>query len=476
MMRRSFNSFLLWGIFSIGLLTSCGVDRSGEYYALIQTKTWIYDVMQQYYLFYEDIPSEDRVNFFDRPADFLESVVSDKDGKNGVIFSHVDSVFTESRATSTYPCFGFEAALVRTEGGSNVLRILYTQPDSPASEAGLKRGDWIIAVDNKAIPTNDYYTDYIEHPTSSHTFTLGEFAPPTENNPDNTDEEYTDYSEFDTLGTVQLPAPRYVEEQDVLNSKIIHVGNHKVLYILYNEFGENSDIIESIFSQSNGQIDDIILDLRYNPGGYVNTAQRICTTLAPQSAMGQPMLNMIYNDKINKTETLTFDNSLIPAGGQLQYDNLYIITSNNTASASEIVINCLRPYMNGRIIQIGAPTFGKNVAQQLFTDESAPNIELWLTTTYLSNSEGYYEYYDDGLLPDYEIEENISGTLGDFGTDSDQLMAPVFYHIMNGNFPVAETLENETSAQSRNSHKTLHRCVTTESSIDKRPRLNLWRK
>lgn len=65
------------------------------------------------------------------------------------MFSHVDSVLTTSRATSTYPCFGFEAALVRTDGGTNALRVLYTQPNSPAEEAGLKRGDWIIAVDNQ---------------------------------------------------------------------------------------------------------------------------------------------------------------------------------------------------------------------------------------------------------------------------------------------------------------------------------------
>lgn len=475
-MKRNSNGFLAWGLSLICLLTSCGEDRSGEYYALIQTKTWIYEVMQQYYLFYEDIPSEDRVDYFDKPQEFLKSVVSDKDGKNGTIFSHVDSVFTESRATSTYPCFGFEAALIRTEEGNNVMRVLYTQPSSPASEAGLKRGDWIIAVDNKEISASDYYTDYIERPKSSHTFTLGKYNPYTGNgdNPDEEEGEYTDYVEFDTLGTVQLPAPRYVEEQDVLDSKIITVGSHKALYILYNEFGETSDAIENIISQATGQFDNIILDLRYNPGGYVSTSQRICTLLAPQTAMGQPMLNMIYNDKINMTETLTFDNNLIPTGGQLQYNNLYVITSGNTASASEVVINCLRPYMSGRIIQIGAPTFGKNVAQQLFTDESAPNIELWLTTTYLSNSEGYYEYYDNGLLPDYEMEEDISGTLGEFGTDGDQLMAPVFYHIMNGGFPVTESPEDGSSAEtlSRNGYR-ISGCRLLGSSIDKKPRLNL---
>lgn len=160
----------------MGLLSSCGEDRSGEYYALIATKTWIYEVMQENYLFYEDIPAEEKLDFFKKPAEFLTSAASSKDQKNGYVFSHVDSVLTTSRATSTYPCFGFEAALVRTDGGTNALRVLYTQPNSPAEEAGLKRGDWIIAVDNQKVSTSDYST-YITRPTKAYSFTLGKYNP-----------------------------------------------------------------------------------------------------------------------------------------------------------------------------------------------------------------------------------------------------------------------------------------------------------
>lgn len=476
MNMRKTSGKLLWAGLAIAcMLSSCGEDRSGEYYALIATKTWIYEVMQENYLFYEDIPSEDRLDFFDRPQEFLESAASDRDGKNGTLFSHVDSVFTESRATSAYPCFGFEAALVRTAEGTNTMRVLYVQPDSPAKEAGLKRGDWIIAVDGKEIPRNDYYTDYIERPSGTHAFTLGKYNPYTEDEAGDmtgNDDEYEEYIEFDTLGVVQLPAPRYVEEQDVLKAGLIDVNSHKNLYILYNEFGEDTNVLESVFSQYAGQFENIILDLRYNPGGYVSTAQRVCTMIAPQSAIGQPFLSMTYNDKINKTETLFFDTNLLASGSPYQYNNLYVITSENTASASEIVINCLKPYMDGQLIQVGTPTFGKNVAQQLFTDESAPNIELWLTTTYLSNSEGYYDYFEDGLQPDFEIEEDLGGELGEFGTESDFLMLPVFYHIANGSFPTTETPEEDnTDASSRTNR--LSRCKVLENSISHKPKLNL---
>ena len=101
-MRKYLIYFILSSIFPTFFLSSCGEDRSGEYYALIASKTWMYETMQQNYLFYEDLPAEDGLDFFDKPADFLISVASDRDQKNGVLFSHIDSVKI-SRVQSSYP-------------------------------------------------------------------------------------------------------------------------------------------------------------------------------------------------------------------------------------------------------------------------------------------------------------------------------------------------------------------------------------
>ncbi|WP_417129525.1 S41 family peptidase [Phocaeicola sp.] len=466
-------SHLIYGWLALmGLLSSCGEDRSGEYYALIATKTWIYEVMQENYLFYEDIPAEEKLDFFKKPAEFLTSAASSKDQKNGYVFSHVDSVLTTSRATSTYPCFGFEAALVRTESRTNALRVLYTQPSSPAAEAGLKRGDWIIAVDNKKISTNDYST-YITRPTKAYSFTLGKYNP----YPDEVNDPEFNYVEFDTLGVIQMPEPRYVEEQDVLKYDIISSNSRKAFYLLYNEFDENTDVLKEILSQISGQqFDDIILDLRYNPGGYVNTAHKLCSALAPATAIGQPFLHMIYNDKINKTETLNFESSSLTGGTSLSYQNLYVLTSENTASASEIVINCLKPYMEGHLYQVGTATYGKNVAQQLFTNPEAPGIELWLTTTYLSNSQGYYDYFKNGLLPDFEIEENYGGELGDFGTAEDLLMQPVLYKMANGSFPVVTNPDESENATTSGRSLTSKQIQLLINPIAQKPHYNRIRK
>lgn len=417
---------IMGGLAISALISSCGEDRSGEYYALISTQTWMYEIMQQEYLYYQDIPDKNSLNFFKKPSEFLSSMVSSKDKKSGSTFSHIDSVFVTTRSTSTTPTFGFEGTMVRAENGSYGIRVLYTQENSPAEEVGLKRGDLIIAANNKKINSSDLF--YITSPKEAYLFTMGKL----------------NERGFDTLQTVQMPSPRIVENKNIYKSDIMEIGGKRVAYIMYNEFGNNdAENLKLLFKDIAGQsVDDIILDLRYNPGGYVNIAQLVSTNLAPQEAMGSVFLKMTHNDKINQTDILNFEQSLLANGSPVNYKNLYVITSSNTASASEIVINCLRPYMAGRLIQVGTATFGKNVAQQLYTDEEkAPMLEFWMTNSLLSNAEDFSDYYTNGLNPDYEIAENFNGELGELGTAQDSLMIPIIKHIETGSFPTTETPE-----------------------------------
>lgn len=424
------------GLATAALISSCGEDRSGEYYALINTQTWMYETMQREYLYYQDLPDRNSLNFFKSPSEFLTSVVSSQDQKSGTSFSHIDSVYI-TRSASTTPTFGFEGTMVRTENGAYGIRILYTQENSPAKEVGLKRGDLIIAANNKKINSSDLF--YITSPKEAYLFTMGKL----------------NGTGFDTLQTVQMPAPRIVENNNLYKSEITECGGKKVAYIMYNEFGNNdTEKLNQLFKNIAGQnINDIILDLRYNPGGYVTTAQMISTNLAPQEALGNTFLKMTHNDIINKTDVLNFEQSMLANGSPINYENLYIITSGNTASASEIVINCLKPYLSGRLIQVGTATFGKNVAQQLYTDEvKAPMLEFWLTNSLLSNADDFSDYYTSGLKPDFEISENFNGELGELGTEQDSIMIPIFKHIETGSFPTTDT-PNEISRSISEKHR-----------------------
>lgn len=454
-MKKIQSYIILGGLILTTLFCSCGEDRSGEYYALIGSKTWIYETMQQNYLYYQDIPKEENLDFFKKPSDFLSNVVSDKDKKYGVTFSHIDSVFTVSKSSSNIPTYGFEGVIIRANDGSNAIKVLYTQENSPAYEAGLKRNSLIIAADGKKIGSNDFF--YITNPEKAYTFTLGKL----------------NEIDFDTLGTVTMPAPRIVENNNILKHNIIQVGAKNALYICYNEFGDERDIdeIKTLFQSLAGQnVNDIILDLRYNPGGYVKTSQVLTTNLAPQEAIGNIFLKMIYNDKINKTDVYNFDVSDLANGSSLSYENLYVITSQNTASASEIVINCLKPYLGERLIQVGTATFGKNVAQRLFTDEvKAPMLEFWLTNSLLSNSKDFSDYFTNGLKPDFDIAENMSGELGELGTEEDSLMLPILYHIKNGAFPPTEDKPNNEDNDNSKS-KSYNKSQLFRNSIDLKPK------
>ena len=395
MIKNFLKTFLACAL-TAGITSSCGEDRSGEYYALIATQTWMYETMQQNYLYYEDIPAEEGLNFFTKPQQFLASLISSKDQKNGIKFSHLDSIYTETKSrSSNFPSFGFEGMMVRVPNGSEAIRVIYTEKDSPAQDAKLKRGDWIIAANGKKLNSNSY-TKYVSRPMEACSFTLGNF----------------NGEGFDTLNVVQMPAPRMVASNNLLETRLITSGTRKAFYILYNEFGRDEKSLKALFAQLAGQeFDDIILDLRYNPGGYVTTSQVVASNLAPAEALDKPFLKMTSNDKIGKTDVYNLVSSKIGATAPLSYKDLYIITSGVTASASEIVINGLKPYMKGRIYQVGEATFGKNVAQSRFFNEQTPDVELWLTTFSISNSEDFGDYFQNGLEPDYKAPDRFSVAL-----------------------------------------------------------------
>ena len=441
------------------LLVACGQDRSGEYYALIATKTWMYDTMEENYLFYQDLPERDNLNFFRKPAEFLRSAMSSKDQKNGIYFSHIDSVFGTSRAfTASYPSYGMECAFLRNSNtGKYYARILYVQQDSPANEMGLRRGDWILDVDSTTLTTSNYET-YISKPVQDHLYHIA---------------RKDDNGEPDTL-YIKMTAPRLVPEPSVYKTRNFTTeSGKKVFYIMYNSFqqGDDESDLKAAFNEGMAESPSyVVLDLRYNPGGYVSTAVLLATMLAPSEALGQTCLNMIYSDKQNKVETVKFSPTVLDGTSQFNFEHLYVLTTSNTASAAEAVINCLRPYLGDKLSQVGDYTFGKNVAQSLFKDEAYPQLEFWLSTSYISNAEGYYDYYANGLAPDHELAENMTDELGELGTEQDQLMIPVIYHIENGAFPIQQTEEDAVSRKGKKQDN----IQVVFNSVTKKPKRSLW--
>ena len=216
---------------------SCGVDRWPEYAHQTALDTWMYDIMQQNYLWYQDLPSYDDVNLFLEPASFLSKVKSKSDS-----YSFVDSVME-----TPLPTYGFDYSLVRSadiDTAYNAL-ITYVIPGSPAEAAGLVRGDWIMKVDTSYI-SKKYETQLLQG-TKARDLVMGEWkkVPVTEEE-DQTNVDTEEGGEGETEyvykvvpngKTLKLPAARSVEDNPVHKYTVLPAEENgqkiKVGYLMY---------------------------------------------------------------------------------------------------------------------------------------------------------------------------------------------------------------------------------------------------
>ena len=260
------------------LLSSCGEDRTGEFYALIEDRMWIEEVMRENYLWAEDMPVIDKEDdYFQEPATFFKNLLS-KNALNGKgdKYSYMEQTKAESRSltldrTSTY---GMEFLLTSDPTGTtahNYARVLYVLPGSPAEKAGIERGDWISAINQDRI-TSDNYKLLIQGGAIS---LQRSQVIQTENG---LGWKVRDNVNVSTSISMEIN-PFYLHQMYEVNGK-------KIAYLVYNEFstGPNNEGTESVYDEQMKQIfaqfkaqspDAFILDLRYNNGGYLQCAQAL---------------------------------------------------------------------------------------------------------------------------------------------------------------------------------------------------------
>ncbi len=202
----------------------------------------------------------------------------------------------------------------------------------------------------------------------------------------------------------------------VYHYSIINEGAKKIGYLMYNQFLSNYDsYIESIFSEfKSNLIDEIIIDLRYNPGGSVNSALLISSLLTGQftnEIFSYEEWNSEIQNYWNNNNPEYLVNRFLSLENSLKMNKIYVLTSRSTASASELLINCLSPYIN--VVQIGTSTYGKYQASITLYDSNnfsnqntnpAHNYAIQPLVMKTLNVNGVTDYYN-GLEPDYIFEE-----------------------------------------------------------------------
>ncbi len=233
-------------------------------------------------------------------------------------------------------------------------------------------------------------------------------------------------------------------------SKVITHQNKKYGYLVYNSFISKYDKqLEDVFSNFKAEgIESLILDLRYNGGGAVSTAILMSSMIAPKSAAKQVFIRTKYNkileDYIKKTESdpeSFFINRLFDHPNNLNLNKLVVLTTNGTASASEMIIYGLKPYME--VYQIGAETTGKYYASMTIDDVENHN---WAIQPLILKSENANNSinYNTGLLPDLALEESWTAKIYPLGDVREEFLARALYYL-TGQYPSSFSLKNSSA-------------------------------
>jgi len=388
-----------------------------------EVNQWIEKIMRQHYLWEDEIPDEGSLDQDLEPDKFFLTLLSESDGieRNGEhqYFSYIEKKSTSTKASSTNESsYGFEFAIYRESAQSTRIYalVLYVLPNSPAADAGLKRGDWVSAIDEVNLSTSNYSKLSSGDAVS---FSLLKYT--------------SDYKALTSDRTIDMPAAREVEDTPFLYNTMIEEGGKKIGYLVYNRFRtgpEGTDDLtydnhlKSLFQnyKSNG-VTEFILDLRYNGGGLISCAQLLSSLLAPQTALSKTFCLLEYNEKQkDKNYTYLFDSSSTVKAGNLNLSRMYVLTGEMTASASELVINALIPYIGREnIIIIGSQTIGKPVGSATYGEDEDVDWLLHPITVRIFNAEKEADYAN-GFIPDYLLDElNFGQLLYPFG-DSQELL------------------------------------------------------
>jgi C-terminal processing protease CtpA/Prc len=242
-----------------------------------------------------------------------------------------------------------------------------------------------------------------------------------------------------------------ISENPVYLTTVINSGTHKIGYLIYNGFYPNYESqLNAAFNNLKSQnISDLVLDLRYNSGGSVATATRLASLITGQFT-NQVFAKEQWNDKLedyfiasNPSALLNlFTNKLgnNETLASLNLNKVYVLTTKSSASASELVINGLKPYIN--VVQIGDVTSGKNVGSiTIYDSPSFSKSEINTNHRYamqpivlkIVNKVGFGDY-TNGLQPNTLLKEDF-GNLGILGNADEPLLNEAIDQIITGGRP-----------------------------------------
>jgi carboxyl-terminal processing protease len=364
-------------------------------------QNWILGNMEYWYYWSSQIPANADTTM--APDPFFYSLLYS--GTNGDHFSWIEADYTtlQNQLNGINKEAGYDFKLYLAAAGSTNLigQVTYIKKGSPAETAGLKRGDIFPEINGTQMNTTNYKT-LLNATSSSYTIRIQRFTAANTQAPE--------YDHIFTLNPVELA------ENPVLMDTTYTISGKKIGYMVYNFFSPGSGTskpydqeVDNVFAKfKSSGVNEVVLDFRFNGGGAISSAINLASLLVPAYDPNKIFVNFQYNsrvqsDIINEPSLGSaylhqkFVSKVSNIGDNL--NRLFVLTSGGTASASELIINGLRPYLP--VITVGDTTYGKNVGSITITD-TKNTTNTWgmqPIVLKLTNSVGFSDY-SSGFAPD----------------------------------------------------------------------------
>ncbi len=408
--------------------------------------------MDETYLWYQDVPAVDASTFtlasngnsviktLDAYFQALKTKKITASGKLVDQFSFtVSTADLQNQQSGVASGYGFR----RSSSSSlppRVMRILYVEQGSPAQLAGMQRGDTITSIDG--VDINDVTSAGVavlnaglvpSVPNKSTSFGL--LAPNTS-----------------VPRVVTMTSSQSITVNPVALSKVLTDGVNNVGYLVLNSFGVDSaekQLIDAVTQFKAANINEMVIDLRYNGGGYLDIANELTWMIGDTNLAGKTFEKLSCNDKnplsfCNQTSafqqvSLGFSAAPNQPLPQLKLKRVFVLTSGSTCSASESVINSLSPFM--QVVRIGNTTCGKPYGFSYKDNCGTSYAAMQFKGV---NSVGFGDYAD-GFAPSCAVADDLNHQRGD---PAELMLAGALNYVRTGACPAATSASEKHATSS----------------------------
>jgi len=381
--------------------------------------SWVLDSLKRYYYWSDALPSNPDISL--APKTFFSSVRFSEDRFSWLLLPSDPS----TNIISVRSKYGFDYSVIQDESSQQVVGVVkFVLSESPAARAGIKRGDYLSRINGKRLSKDNAESllgDLLAGNSSILTM--------------------ADVKTDAVTETVDINLSSGLTFEQAPVHQIIETGSKKIGYLYLNNFnrGLASSLTATFADFKAAGITDLVFDLRYNSGGEVAEAAGLCAMIAPAVSYNSPFI--IYSGNKNGGtrkesfgEAATFDGTVnfnVLLQNNLNLPRLYVLGTGATASAAEVVINNLKPYM--QVILVGEKTMGKDQASFMIADQrpvKKVDWQIYPIVYKIANASGQGAYRN-GISPDVAVDELAYLPLAPLGSLNDPLLSAVVNQQLN---------------------------------------------